>query len=523
MAEFYSFDPSADIQRGFQKAGAGISDIFAHLVATQKRDNEVADKTFQNIEALKKDVNIYGQKVITDKTNALLKDASNSILKDGKLDFSQLGSIRQRVSDIADDKKKYELGAELRKEYMQLGIANKDNLISLEGLIKDVTAPLMDPNIKNATDLQAAMQSAYDKNINLDRIGVKSILNILPKEPIKGYGKNAKGDIVNYEFNALKGSTYDVNTGKLVGPDAKTVSDVAQTMKAQMPDFFNSYRKRIGVNEDILPDAVIANKLISQIEAPRGESLVQTGTSQKLEEAKLKGQEIENLYAPKKAKAAIAHTEAETWRIYNPAEKGGGLNFNFGGGRTKDNINNFLPITDNSSQIKPGKGGVSLTQSISNPFAMNLPGYRVFGKDEMGNPTKTVLGDFEVNSITKKGNQYTVMGLRKIGADAKGDVPKSLEEAGSTQKREVKITLDQRGFDAMVSRLHGMKDETQAENLNTLQKLQMLTPKAEAMKITGKNKKFKVSEVENMAADLNVPVLTVMGELTRKGIKVFQD
>jgi hypothetical protein len=520
MAEFYTFDPSADIQRGFQKAGAGVADIFSHLVATQKRENEIADKMFQNIESLKKDVNIYGQKVITDKTNVLLKDASKVILEGGKLDYSQLGSIRQRVSDIADDKKKYELGAELRKEYMQLGLANKDNITSIEGLIKGITAPLMDPNIKNATDLQAAMQDAYDKSLNLDRIGVKSVMNILPEEQIKGYGTNQKGDLVNYEFKGLKGSSYDVSTGKVIGPDAQKIKDVATTMKAQMPNYFDDYRKRIGVNEDILPDNVIAKKLIDQIGVNQGQALNQTATSVKKEAEQLKALETENKFGERKILAGIENTEAQTWRIKNPIEKEG-TSFNFGGGRTKDNINNFLPITES----KNPKGGTEFTQSISNPFTMNLPGYKVFGKDDKGNPTKTVLGDFEVNSVTKRGKQYIVMGLRSVADDSKSTVSSKLPDAqtDNVKKKEVRITLDQKGFDAMVSRLHGKNDDTQAENLNTLQKMQLLTPKEEALKIAGKNKKFSISEVEVMAADFKVPILTMMGELNKKGIKVYQD
>lgn len=518
MAEFYSFDPSADIQRGFQKAGAGISDIFAHLVATQKRDNEVADKTFQNIEALKKDVNIYGQKVITNKTNALLKDASKLILDGGKLDYSQLGAIRQRVSDISDEKKKYELGAELRKEYMQLGIANKDNITNFEGFIKSITAPLMDPNIKNATDLQAAMQDAYDKNLNLDRIGVKSVLSILPKEPIKAYGVNGKGDTVNYEIDAIKGSKYDINTGKVIGPDANTVNQLVSTMKGQMPDYFDNYRKRLGVNEDILPDAAIANKLISQIAAPRGESLVQTSTSKQLEEAKLKAQNIENLYAPRKNQAAIEHTEAETWRIKNPIEKGGGINLNFGGGRTKENINNFLNITPQ---------GNTFTSTIPKPFSMNLEGYSIYTKDPKNpkNKIQTPLGDFEVNSIKKSGkNQWIIGGVRKDDSGkTPGSVSANIDDALGSNKRRVNITLDKKGFDSFMNRLHGMGNAEQAETINTVEMMSYLTPKAEAMKSTAKNSKFSVSEVRNMAMDLNAPVLTIMSELDAKGIKIYQD
>jgi hypothetical protein len=522
MAEFYTFDPSADIQKGFQKAGAGIADIFSHLVATQKRDNEIADKMFQNIEALKKDVNIYGQKVITDKTNTLLKDASKVILEGGKLDYSQLGSIRQRVSDIADDKKKYELGAELRKEYMQLGLANKDNLTSLEGFIKGITAPLMDPNIKNATDLQAAMQAAYDKSLNLDRIGVKSVMNILPEEQIKGYGTNQKGDLVNYEFKGLKGSSYDVSTGKVIGPDAQKIKDVAATMKAQMPNYFDDYRKRIGVNEDILPDNVIAKKLIDQIGVNQGQALNQSATSVKKEEEQLKALETENKFGERKILAGIDLTEAQAWRIRNPIEKeGGGLNLNFGGGRTKENVNSFLKITDNSG--KGGKAPSYLSTTISKPFAMNLEGYSVYSKDPK-NPNKkiqTPLGDFEVNGVKKiSGNRFIISGLQAPTQSTADRYSVLGANAPTGNRKRVNITLDEKGFDSLMNRLHGMGDADQVENLNTIEKMRYLSTTDEAL---NSKTPMKMSYIYNKAQQEGKPILLIMRDAKEAGFKIYED
>ena len=517
MAEFYTFDPSADIQRGFQKAGAGVADIFSHLVATQKRENEIADKMFQNIEALKKDVNIYGQKVITDKTNVLLKDASKVILEGGKLDYSQLGSIRQRVSDIADDKKKYELGAELRKEYMQLGLANKDNITSIEGLIKGITAPLMDPNIKNATDLQAAMQDAYDKSLNLDRIGVKSVMNILPEEQIKGYGTNGKGDLVNYEFKGLKGSSYDVNTGKVIGPDAQKIKDVATTMKAQMPNYFDDYRKRIGVNEDILPDNIIAKKLIDQIGVNQGQALNQTATSVKKEAEQLKALQTENKFGERKILAGIENTEAQTWRIKNPVEKSKGIVFNFGGGnRTPENVNSFLDITHLPAKTVGGKvvdkGAMEFT--LSNPLSINLPGVRLQGGKGAQMP------EMQITSFKKKDGKYYVTGFPKGKQETPGMSP-TLEE-GTVNKKPIVVTLDDKGFNSMMNRLKGMSGETQAENINTLQKMQLMSTKAEAGRINS-NKRITYSNIEDAARSQGVPILQLMFDAKKQGYTIYQD
>jgi hypothetical protein len=516
MAEFYTFDPSADIQKGFQKAGAGVADIFSHLVATQKRDNEIADKMFQNIEALKKDVNIYGQKVITNKTNVLLKDASKVILEGGKLDYSQLGSIRQRVSDIADDKKKYELGAELRKEYMQLGLANKDNITSIEGLIKGITAPLMDPNIKNATDLQAAMQDAYDKSLNLDRIGVKSVMNILPEEQIKGYGTNGKGDLVNYEFKGLKGSSYDVNTGKVIGPDAQKIKDVATTMKAQMPDYFENYRKRIGVNEDILPDSLIAKKLIDQIGVNQGQALNQTATSVKKEAEQLKALETENKFAPAEKQSSIDLKRAQTYATLNPQEKKG-MVFNFGGGnRTKENVNSFLDITHLPAKTAGGKvvdkGAMEFT--LSNPLSINLPGVRLQGGKGAQMP------EMQITSFKKKDGKYYVTGFPKGKQETPGMSP-TLEE-GTVNKKPIVVTLDDKGFNSMMNRLKGMSGETQAENINTLQKMQLMSTKAEAGNISA-NKRITYSNIEDAARSQGVPILQLMFDAKKQGYTIYQD
>jgi hypothetical protein len=472
---------------------------------------------FQNIESLKKDVNIYGQKVITDKTNVLLKDASKVILEGGKLDYSQLGSIRQRVSDIADDKKKYELGAELRKEYMQLGLANKDNITSIEGLIKGITAPLMDPNIKNATDLQAAMQDAYDKSLNLDRIGVKSVMNILPEEQIKGYGTNGKGDLVNYEFKGLKGSSYDVNTGKVIGPDAQKIKDVATTMKAQMPDYFENYRKRIGVNEDILPDSLIAKKLIDQIGVNQGQALNQSATSRSLEEARLQGQRIENQFAPEKNKAAIAHTNAQTFRIYNPIEKeGGGLSLNFGGGRTKENVNNFLKISEK---------GTTISSTLPKPFTMNLEGYSIYTKDPKDSKKKiqTPLGDFEVNSVEKIGkDRWIVKGFHADKSEKKTGVAATIEESLKTDRKRVNITLDKKGYNSFMNRIHGMGNAEQVETLNTVELMGYLTPKSQIGKVNP-YKQIKLSDVYTKAQTDNVPVLYLLGQMDDAGFSIYND
>ena len=72
----YTYDPSQNIQQGLQQAAAGVGNIFTQVIAQQQRDYNLAENAFQNIEALKKNLNIFGQKSITSKANDLLGKTS---------------------------------------------------------------------------------------------------------------------------------------------------------------------------------------------------------------------------------------------------------------------------------------------------------------------------------------------------------------------------------------------------------------------------------------------------------------
>lgn len=184
MAEFV-YNPAESIKQGFQQTSEGLGSIFTQIIAQQQRDFNLAESAFQNIEALKKDVNIFGQKSITSKSNDLLKQAGSAILKDGKLDYSKLGEIRQSISDIKDLKAGYDVGAKEYERMLQLGIANKDNLVSFEKFYKDLSSKMSDENlVKNPQDLQKAMADTYTNNLDTFTMFNKSYLKANPYKKI---------------------------------------------------------------------------------------------------------------------------------------------------------------------------------------------------------------------------------------------------------------------------------------------------------------------------------------------------
>jgi hypothetical protein len=182
----YTYNPAASIKQSFTEAKIDMGDIFAQVLQRQQRDYAVAENTFANIEALKKDLNIYGQKSVTQKANALLGNASQAILQNGKIDYSKMGEIRQAVSDIKDLKTGYALGGQEFDKWVQMGLSNKDNLHSFEMYYKDLMSKMSDENlIKNPRDLQVALSDTYTNNLDAVKMIGTSYLKSNPLYKVK--------------------------------------------------------------------------------------------------------------------------------------------------------------------------------------------------------------------------------------------------------------------------------------------------------------------------------------------------
>jgi hypothetical protein len=265
-----------------------------------------------------------------------------------------------------------------------------------------------------------------------------------------------------------------------------------------------------------IPMTAQAQQLKSADEVKRESQLVQKG------DIELKYLPTELSQKTRLTESQIKQNQAQTWRIYNPVEKEGSK-LNFSGGRTEKNINNFLKISDNSSSS--GKAPSYLSTTISKPFSMNLENYEVFSPDPVnpGKKIKAPLGDFEVNAIKKiAGGKYIISGLRAPSKASEDNYRTLGTEAPAGSRRRVNITLDKKGFDSLMNRLHGMGDADQVENLNTIEMMQYLSTKAEAGKAPA-TKQIPLSIIYEEAQRTNQPVISVLGDAYSQGFKVFQD
>lgn len=344
MADFV-YNPAESIKQGFQQAGAGIGNIFTQVIAQQQRDYSLAESAFQNIEALKKDVNIFGQKNITSKSNDLLKQAGSAILKDGKLDYSKLGEIRQSISEIKDLKAGYDVGAKEYERMLQLGIANKDNLVSFEKFYKDLSAKMADENlVKNPQDLQKAMADSYTDNLDATKMFGKGYLNTNP------YQKFTK-DVIDPKTKALvrlqgelpTGWTIDAEGNKIPPPpktvviDGKSVTmdyvdqEVAR-LKSTNPEMLDLMKKQAGFAGQTISERDLVKSYIDRVPATVAPTQLKSASELKAQEYqvdKLKfdvenqGRVLESQLASQAASRASSLASAEYYKTQAGMLEGG--------------------------------------------------------------------------------------------------------------------------------------------------------------------------------------------------------
>jgi hypothetical protein len=318
MAGFV-YNPAESIKQDFQQVGSTMGNIFAQVIQQQQRDYTLAENTFANIEALKKDLNIYGQKSITSKANALLGNASSAILSNGKLDYSKIGEIRQAVSDIKDLKTGYDLGAKEYERMLQIGVANKDNLTSFEGFYKDLSAKMSDENlVKNPRDLQAALADTYTKSLDATKMFGKTYLAANPYQPYFKEIIDGKGNLIRVQGELPVGWTSDAN-GNPIPPAPVTVKNPDGTtttvdyadqalaqLKANNPDALVAMRRQAGFPGQNMSEKQLVEYYINKIPKVAKPQQIASADELKTKEAQAKTAAITSQYAEKKIKSELA-------------------------------------------------------------------------------------------------------------------------------------------------------------------------------------------------------------------------
>jgi len=312
----YIYDPSQSIKQGFQQAQSDIGNVFTQIIAQQQRDYSLAENTLNNVEALKKNIGIWGTKEITDGANGLLGKVSTAITKNGKLDYSKLGEIRQEVSNLADLKTGYDVFGKQFDRLVQVGAANKENLTSFESFYKNLVGLASNKQlIANPNDLATAMNNVLEDHINTAKMGITAIKNNLSLVPVNGVYVDPKTKMeVKYNANVFDGVSVGPD-GRLVKPtDPAYYQALAAKIKASDPTAFDAQRRKLSkIGQSDTPDADIVKGWFDAM--PAGEIKPVSMKAERdvqMEEAQLKKLQTEALYQPQMIQADLEAKRAST-------------------------------------------------------------------------------------------------------------------------------------------------------------------------------------------------------------------
>lgn len=224
----YIYDPSQQISQSLGKAAAGAGNIFTQVIQEKQQNFKIAQELESNIQSLKKELNQFSRKTITDKSNALLSDMKSTIFKEGKLDYTKLREVRDRISDLNDLKNGWEIANEQFEQRLKLGLNSKDEIVSITNYYSDLTETLSNEDlIKNPQDLNTALDKVYNRNLDRGIVTKKLLSSYLGKQDmVKGDALDSAGNKYDYAIkDTYAGFTFDPNTRKMIPsaeiPDSK--------------------------------------------------------------------------------------------------------------------------------------------------------------------------------------------------------------------------------------------------------------------------------------------------------------
>jgi len=141
----YVYDPSQQIRKDLGSAADSVAQGFQNVLDSKILGYNTAKKQFDDIELLKKDLSIHDNEVITKRANDLLSKTAGMIKEKGKVDFSNLGEIRQEIRSIGDAKRNSALKAKAIEEATGMVLKNAGSITDVYGTITKMNSLLKDP------------------------------------------------------------------------------------------------------------------------------------------------------------------------------------------------------------------------------------------------------------------------------------------------------------------------------------------------------------------------------------------
>lgn len=383
----FVYDPSASIKEGFKDISTNIGTAFTNIIAQKQQDLALADKVFQNLDAIKEETAAIGSTRINQAIKGLTSAAPNTMFKDGKIDHEGMGRIMAGVSQVKQLKNYWTNAAELKKQYLQLGASTNKDMTSLSSFVAQMDPLIAENEGGSIEDLKKKMSSLYDSHLDYANMGREKIAQLFPADKYVGTMENEKKGITEYSFTAPKDLyTFDPKAGKAVlAPptilkDAsgkpvideatgqpKTISSLEKAKAALSqgdPAFFDKWRNHYGLSKSLVNDDAVASQILGSFANQPQFKEIKSAEKIQTEKNELKISNIEAQYAPAMAKLKKKQIEQSisTAKAAEDKYKAGSAK----GGLPKNYVK-VTPITDkNGSTRIPLTGNITISATGAN-------------------------------------------------------------------------------------------------------------------------------------------------------------
>lgn len=419
----FVYDPSASIKEGFKDVSSNISTAFTNIIAQKQQDLALADKVFQNLDAIKEETAAIGSSRINQAIKGLTSEAANRMFKDGKVSYEGMGEIMSGVSQVKQLKNYWTNAAELKKQYLQLGASTNKDMTSLSSFVAKIDPLIAENEGGSIEDLKKKLSSLYDSHLDYANQAREKISSLFPADKYVGTMENEKKGITEYSFTAPKDLfAFDTKSGKpvLAAPtivtdetgkpvidkatgQPKTITSLEKAKAALSqgdPGYFDRYRNHYGLSKALVSDDAVTlqvlNSFANQPQFKEIKSFEQIETEKN--NLKISSNEAANIgtitsLKIKQMRQAIATAKAQEKKYLSSGSGAGGF---------PKNYVKVTPITtkDGSTRI-PLTGNITITATGANyEFRDKKTGEKQIRRGALGTRPGEAQ-EFKVTAITK--------------------------------------------------------------------------------------------------------------------------
>jgi hypothetical protein len=461
----FVYDPSANIREGLKDVSTNIGTAFSNIIAQKQQDLALADKVFQNLDAIKEETAAIGSTRINEAIKSLTANASNTMFKDGKVSFEGIGQIMNGVSQVKQLKNYWSNAAELKKQYLQLGASTNKDMTSLSSFVSQMDPLIAQNEGGSIEDLKKKLSSLYDSHLDYTNMGRDKIASLYPVDKYVGEMENEKKGITEYSFSGpSRLFVFDTKTSKpILAPPTpvldpatgqpvideltgkpKMLSSLDKAKAALGPEFLAKYKGHMGVSPALVTDEAATMQILNSFAtAP---AFKETKSFEKIQTEKNEANisNIEAAYAGRKNRLQIQSME-QSIRTAKAAEE----KYKSAGAKSPFPKNYVRPIV--SKADKNGNRTVSLTKPITisatgaNYVAgKNKDGSNIIRRGLLDPIGKGATEQFEVVKITRdKTGHFVATGYKSTG---------SMREKGAAKQ----IVLSKSDYNDFVNKLGGI-------------------------------------------------------------------